>query len=142
MQERVKELNKYDKYSSPSRKGPYYFFFKTAGLQNQGVLYIQKGLDAQPEVLIDPNAWGETTRLGAFSPSDDAKYAVYGVQENGADWTTSKVIELATKKTLPNPSSVSHRSPATTPTPTRRSRRSTRARTARRFLSSSSTRRG
>src|SRR5262249_6298040 len=57
MQARVKALNEYDKYTSPSRKGPYYFFFKTAGLQNQPVLYIQKGLDGTPEVLIDPNTW-------------------------------------------------------------------------------------
>src|SRR5262245_12995652 len=41
MQARVKALNEYDKYSSPSRKGPYYFFFKTEKLQNQSVLYIQ-----------------------------------------------------------------------------------------------------
>src|SRR5574338_347962 len=54
---RVIELNKYPKYSSPSRKGPYYFFSKNDGLQNQSVLYIQKGFDGTPEVLIDPNAW-------------------------------------------------------------------------------------
>jgi prolyl oligopeptidase len=102
MIDRVKQLNDYAKYSSPSRKGPYYFYFKNDGLQNQSVLYIQKGLDGTPSVLIDPNAWGETTRLGAFVPSADAKYAVYGIQENGADWSTYKVIELATKKTLPD----------------------------------------
>src|SRR6266542_6519292 len=33
MQARVKALNRYDKYTSPSRKGPYYFFFKTTELQ-------------------------------------------------------------------------------------------------------------
>ena len=99
---RVKQLNDYAKYSSPSRKGPYYFFFKNSGLQNQSVLFIQKGLDGRREVLLDPNAWGETTRLGAFVPSADAKYAVYGMQENGADWSTYKVIDLATKKTLPD----------------------------------------
>jgi prolyl oligopeptidase len=102
MQARVKRLNDYAKYSSPSRKGPYYFYFKNSGLQNQSVLFIQKGLDGRGEVLLDPNAWGETTRLGAFVPSADAKYAVYGMQENGADWSTYKVIDLATKKTLPD----------------------------------------
>src|SRR5215510_3307035 len=51
MQARVKALNEYDKYTSPSRKGPYYFFFKTTKLENQPVLYIQKGLDGTPEVL-------------------------------------------------------------------------------------------
>src|SRR4051794_4853290 len=53
-QDRVKALNNYVKYSSPSRKGPYYFFFKNDGLQDQSVLYIQKGLDGTPEVLLDP----------------------------------------------------------------------------------------
>src|SRR5215471_13575415 len=100
MQARVHALNDYAKYSSPSRKGPYYFFRKNAGTQDQSVLYIQKGLDGTPEVLIDPNEWGKTTALGTFAPSADAKYAVYGVQPNGADWSEYHVIELATKKVL------------------------------------------
>jgi prolyl oligopeptidase len=41
LQARVKALNNYVKYSSPSRKGPYVFFRKNDGLQNQSVLYIQ-----------------------------------------------------------------------------------------------------
>ena len=48
------QLNNYERYSAPSRKGPYFFFSKNSGLQNQSVLYIQKGLDGTPEVLIDP----------------------------------------------------------------------------------------
>src|SRR5262249_50700633 len=100
---RVKELNNYAKYSSPSHKGPYYFFSKNPGLLDQSVLYIQKGLDGEPEVLIDPNTWDAsgTTRLVAFVPSADAKYAVYGISKNGSDWQQYKVMELATKKTLP-----------------------------------------
>ena len=101
---RVKELNNYPKYSSPSHHGPYYFFSKNDGLQNQSVLYIQKGLDGTPEVLIDPNAWSDdgTARLSAFAPSADAKYAVYGVSKSGSDWQQYKVMELATKTTLPD----------------------------------------
>jgi len=102
MQDRVVALNKYPKYSSPSHKGPYYFFSKNEGTQNQSVLYIQKGLNGTPEVLIDPNKWSEkgTTRLSAFAPSADAKYAVYGISKAGSDWQQYKVMELATKKTL------------------------------------------
>jgi hypothetical protein len=57
------------------RKGEYFFFSKNDGLQNQSVLYIQRGLDGTPEVLIDPNAWSEdgTVRLATFAPSKDAK---------------------------------------------------------------------
>ncbi len=104
LQARVKQLSDYPKYGSPFRKGPYYFFTKNEGLQDQSVLYIQKGLDGTPEVLIDPNKWegGGTTRLAGFAPSADAKYAVYGVSKSGSDWTQYKVMELATKKTLPD----------------------------------------
>jgi prolyl oligopeptidase len=102
LQGRVKQLNNYPKYGSPSRKGPYYFFSKNDGLQDQSVLYIQKGLEGTPEVLLDPNKWpgAPTTRLAGFAPSADAKYAVYGISKAGSDWIQYKVIELATKKTL------------------------------------------
>src|SRR4051794_24716914 len=42
---RVKELNDYERYTSPTHRGPYYFFYKNQGLQNQSVLYMQKGLE-------------------------------------------------------------------------------------------------
>jgi prolyl oligopeptidase len=102
LHKRVKALNDYEKYTAPSRKGPYVFFRKNAGLQDQSVLYIQRGMDGQPEVLIDPNTWSEdgTVQLGTFVPSKDAKYAVYGMSRSGSDWQEYKVMELATKKTL------------------------------------------
>jgi prolyl oligopeptidase len=98
--DRIEALNEYAKYSAPSRKGPYYFFSKNEGTQNQSVLYIQRGEAGEPEVLIDPNKWGETVGLSNFVPSKDAKYAVYGVSQSGSDWQEFKVMELATKRTL------------------------------------------
>ena len=100
--ERVIALNNYERNSAPSRKGAYVFFTRNAGLQNQSVLYVQRGMDGQPEVLIDPNTWSEdgTVRLGTFAPSRDAKYAVYGISKSGSDWQEFRVMELATRKTL------------------------------------------
>ncbi len=102
LRDRVIQLNDYEKFSAPSQKGPYFFFSRNSGLQNQSVLYIQKGFDGKPEVLIDPNTWSAdgTVRLSAFVPSKDAKYAVYGISRSGSDWQEYKVMELATKKTL------------------------------------------
>ena len=102
IQARVKALNDYPKYSSPSHKGPYYFFLKNDGLLPQSVLYIQKGFNGTPEVLIDPNTWSTdgTTRLATFVPSKDAKYAVVGISKSGSDWEQYKVMELATRKML------------------------------------------
>ena len=99
---RVKALNDYEKFSAPKQKGPYLFFSRNAGLQKQSVLYIQKGLEGTPEVLIDPNTWSEdgTVQLSAFEPSKDARHAVYGMSRSGSDWHEFRVMELATKRTL------------------------------------------
>ncbi|MFM8533139.1 MAG: prolyl oligopeptidase family serine peptidase [Acidimicrobiia bacterium] len=99
---RLNSLFNYAKYSSPSRRGENYFFSKNDGLQNQSVLYIQKGPNGTPEVLIDPNAWSEdgTERLAGFAPSKDGKLAVFGVSRSGSDWIEYRVLDLATKKSL------------------------------------------
>ena len=99
---RLKSLYDYAKFGSPSRKGDYYFFSKNDGLQNQSVLYIQKGLNGTPEVLIDPNTWSAdgTVRLAGFAPSKDAKLAVYGVSRSGSDWQEYNVMDLSTRRVL------------------------------------------
>ena len=99
---RLKSLYDYAKFGSPSRKGDYYFFSKNDGLQNQSVLYIQKGLNGTPDVLIDPNTWSAdgTVRLAGFAPSKDAKLAVYGVSRSGSDWQEYNVMDLSTRRVL------------------------------------------
>jgi prolyl oligopeptidase len=104
LKKRLETLYNYPKYGAPSRKGEYFFFTKNDGLQNQSVLYVQKGLAGAPEVLIDPNTWSAdgTVRLTAFALSKDGKYAAYGVSRSGSDWQEFNVMEIATKKTLPD----------------------------------------
>ncbi|MDX2031982.1 MAG: S9 family peptidase, partial [Blastocatellia bacterium] len=104
IKERLEQLYNYPKIGAPSRKGDYYTFSKNDGLQNQSVLYIQKGIDGAPEVLIDPNKWSTdgTVRLGAFSLSKEAKYAVVGTSRSGSDWQEYQVMEVATKRMLPD----------------------------------------
>ena len=99
---RLNALYDYAKYSSPSRRGEYYFFSRNNGLQNQSVLFIQKGLTGTPEVLIDPNTWSDdgTVRLSTFAPSKDGTVAVFGVSRSGSDWQEYNVLDLATKKPL------------------------------------------
>jgi prolyl oligopeptidase len=68
------------------------------------VLLVQRGLDAAPEVLIDPNMWSSdgTVRLVEFAPSRDARYAVYAVSRSGSDWLEYRVIDIETKAPLPD----------------------------------------
>ncbi len=101
---RLTDIYNYPRFSSPVRAGEYYFFSKNDGLQNQSVIYVQKGLDGTPEVFIDPNALSAdgTVRanLAGFSP--DFKYVAVSRGEAGSDWSELRVMEIATKKELPD----------------------------------------
>ena len=99
---RLTELWNYERYSAPAKEGGHYFFTRNDGLQNQSVLYVQDRLDQAPRVLIDPNSWSEdgTVALAGTSVSDDGRYLAYGVAEAGSDWTTWRVMEIATGELL------------------------------------------
>ena len=101
-QTRLEDINNYPKYSSPSRKNEYFYYSKNDGLQNQSVLYRQKGLAGKPELVLDPNKFSAegTTSLAAFSISKNGKYAVVGKSAGGSDWRTFFVMDLTTKKYL------------------------------------------
>ena len=102
IKKRITELWNYEKISAPSKTGGKYFFSRNDGLQNQNVLYVQDTLDAVPRLLLDPNTLTKdgTVALAGFVPSDDAKYAAYGLADAGSDWNTWKVLDIATGKTL------------------------------------------
>jgi prolyl oligopeptidase len=104
IKERLAKIYDYPKIGAPFRRGEYYYFFKNDGLQNQPVIYRQKGLNGQPEVLLDPNQFSQdgTSVLTVFSLSKDGKYAAYGISTGGSDWQELRVMEVATRKALPD----------------------------------------
>ena len=104
LKDRLTKLLNYPKFGSPTRRGDWFIFSKNDGLQNQSVQYIQKGLDGTPEVLLDPNKFSAdgTSQLGGFSLSRSGKYVAYGISEGGSDWRDFYVLDVATKKALPD----------------------------------------
>ena len=102
IRQRLTELYDYPKYSSPYRAGDHYFFYKNEGLQNQSVIYVQKGLEGEPEVFIDPNELSPdgTVRIYLTGFSEDNRYAAYSRSEAGSDWQEIRIMEIATKKEL------------------------------------------
>ncbi|MFP4025238.1 MAG: prolyl oligopeptidase family serine peptidase [Thiohalospira sp.] len=102
IKERLTTLWDYETMGTPFKKGDRYFFFKNDGLQNQSVLYTQKSLDDEPEVLIDPNKFSDdgTIALGGFSITNDAKYIAYQLSEGGSDWNEIHVRNIETGEDL------------------------------------------
>ncbi|MFT4760340.1 MAG: prolyl oligopeptidase [Paraglaciecola sp.] len=102
IKERYEELFNYPKLSSPFRAGEYYFFYKNNGLQNQSVIYYQKGLDGEPSVFMDPNKLSDdgTVTVSLMGFDNDYKYVAYSRQEAGSDWQEIHVKEIATMKDL------------------------------------------
>lgn len=99
---RIEEVYNYAKYSAPFRNGDYYYFYKNNGLQNQSVLFRQKGLDGEPQLVIDPNklSGDGTTIMSTFSISRNGKYAAYGLSRGGSDWQTYYVRNMETNQDL------------------------------------------
>ncbi|RAK02711.1 prolyl oligopeptidase [Larkinella arboricola] len=104
LENRLEQIINYPRYSAPGRKGEWFYFYKNDGLQNQSVLYRQKGLDGKPDVVIDPNklAADGTTRLTSFSLSKDGRYAAYALSKAGSDWQEIFVMDMQTLQTLPD----------------------------------------
>ena len=102
IKKRYEDIFNYVKLSSPFKKGPYYFFSKNEGLQNQAVIYIQRGIEGEPEVFIDPNTYSKegttSINLNGFSP--DNKYVAFSISEAGSDWQNIQVMEIESKKIL------------------------------------------
>jgi len=99
---RMTELWDYERFGLPTKAGPRYFYSYNDGLQNQNVIYTQTSLDAEPELLIDPNSWSDdgTVALAAYFPSPDGRYFAYLVQDGGSDWREGKVLDVQTGEIL------------------------------------------
>jgi len=86
----------YPRYSLPYKHGDRYFFTKNDGLQNQSVLYMQKSLDGQASVVIDPNTLSEdgTVALNTREYSHDGTLLAYGLSSSGSDWQEIHVRDI------------------------------------------------
>ncbi len=99
VRQRLERLWNYPKYSSPFKKGDHYYFFKNDGLQNQSVMYRQKGLDGIPEVFLDPNILSKEgiAALGSVQFTKSGRYMTYSIAVAGSDWQDIYVMETASR---------------------------------------------
>ncbi|CAG7824134.1 unnamed protein product [Allacma fusca] len=75
-------------HTAPAKAGDYYYFWKSSGLQNQGVIYSLKDPNDEPEVFFDPNTLSPDGRISLrnYYFSKSGKVFAYCLSENGTDW--------------------------------------------------------
>ncbi len=102
IKKRLEALWNYPKFGIPFKRGDYYFFSKNDGMQNQSVVYIQKGINGAPAVFLDPNRLSEdgTVALSGLSVDHNAQYAAYAIARSGSDWNEIFVKDVRGRKTL------------------------------------------
>jgi prolyl oligopeptidase len=85
---RLTALWNYPRISVPFKAGTRYFFTRNDGLQNQDILYMQRGLDGEPVEILNPNYLSEdgTVALVNQSYSRDGMLLAYGLSRHGSDW--------------------------------------------------------
>jgi prolyl oligopeptidase len=101
---RLEQLLTIGNITVPQPGGPYYFYTRREGMQNQPVLYVREGLKGQDRVLVDANtlAADGTIALDWWTPTHDGKLVAYGTSPSGSEMSTLHVVETATGKLLPD----------------------------------------
>ena len=95
---RITELFDFERFSTPAERGGRYFYTRNTGLQNQSPLYVREGIEGEPRLLLDPNAWADdgATALDSWVPSPDGRKVLYSVQDGGTDWRILRVLDVDT----------------------------------------------
>lgn len=99
---RLTELYQYDKMGFYFQVADQIFYTQKRGLQNQPILYMQKGFNSTPIVVVDPNLLSEEGTIICRQVSVDPKrkYIAYELSDLGSDWGKICMKELETLKDL------------------------------------------
>lgn len=102
IEDRLTKIWDYPRYGTPTKEGEYFYFRKNDGLQDQAVLYLMKGEESEPEVLLDPNTLSEdgTVALSSWNLSKNGKYMGYLLANAGSDWQEIKVMDMKTREIM------------------------------------------
>ena len=95
----VKELTKLERvesYTIPIERGGNYFFKKRLADENQGSIYMRRGLHGQDERLVDATKLSadQNTSVQINDISKDGTLLVYGTRSGGADEESVHIVEI------------------------------------------------
>lgn len=101
---RLSELLHTDSFEPPRERGGRYFFRKQLASQELFQIYMRRSVNGPDELLVDPLPWSADHSSSAIirNVSRDGRYLVYGRRDGGKDEITPFVLDVETKKVLPD----------------------------------------
>ncbi len=101
---RLAELLRTDTLSTPTERGGNYFFTKRLANEDLSKIYVRHGANGSDEVLVDPLPWStdHSASTSIETISKDGKLLFFGRREGGQDEVTVHVLDVETKKELPD----------------------------------------
>lgn len=104
IQERLTELMRIDRLAAPTERNNSYFLWRKRAEDDLWILYLRQGLKGKDQVLIDPHMLSpdHTTDISLMDVSWDGKLLIYGVRQGGEDETDLRVMDVETRKDLPD----------------------------------------
>ena len=90
------KLERVESYSIPVERGEVYFFKKRLADENQGSIYMRRGLHGQDERLVDATKLSadQNTSVQINDISKDGSLLVYGIRSGGADEESVHILEV------------------------------------------------
>lgn len=87
---RLTELWNFPRQTPPDRRGDWYYSWRNDGLQNQSVLVRQASLEAESELVLDPNQLSSVDHISVntCALSSDGNQLAYGLSRDGSDTET------------------------------------------------------
>jgi prolyl oligopeptidase len=104
IRERIREFLAVETHDSLQKAGNRYFFRKRLPDQEQPCIYMREGADGEDQLLIDPleRGTGEYTAVKPLRVSPDGQLLLYEVKEGGERTGTFELLEIETRKRLPD----------------------------------------
>jgi prolyl oligopeptidase len=104
IRDRLGQLWDFPRAGAPWRRGDRWFQLRNTGLQDQDVLWVADGPEAEGRILLDPNPLSEdgTTALSALAVSEDGELVAYATSHAGSDWRSWHVRRTQSGEDLPD----------------------------------------
>jgi prolyl oligopeptidase len=90
------KLERVESYSIPIERGGDYFFKKRLADENQGSIYVRRGLHGRDDRLVDATKLSadQNTSVQINDISKDGTLLVYGIRSGGADEESVHILDL------------------------------------------------